>query len=67
MTVAAVITGPGARTMQIGAPEIRSPRISSGVSGFLRWVTQRATPEEAAAEVTGDAGQLAIVRRLRVF
>jgi hypothetical protein len=42
-------------------------RISSDAGSFLRWVTQRATPEEAGAEMSGNAGQLAIARRLRVF
>jgi hypothetical protein len=42
-------------------------RISSDAAAFLRWVTQRATPEEAGAEMSGAAGQLAIARRLHVF
>jgi len=65
--VAAVITGPGARTIQIGPPGEPVARISSDAGSFLRWVTQRATPEEAGAEMSGDAGQLAIARKLRVF
>lgn len=65
--VAAVITGPEARTIQIGPPGDPVARISSDAGSFLRWVTQRATPEEAGAEMSGDAGQLAIARGLRVF
>ena len=42
-------------------------RITSDAGAFLRWVTQRATPEEAGAEMSGDAGQLALARKLRVF
>jgi hypothetical protein len=65
--VAAVITGPGARTIQIGPPGEPAARITSDAGSFLRWVTQRASPEEAGAEMSGDSGQLAIARRLRVF
>ena len=65
--VAAVVTGPGARTIQIGPPGDPVARITSDAGAFLRWVTQRATPEEAGAEMSGDAGQLAIARRLRIF
>lgn len=65
--VAAVITGPGARTIQIGPPGDPVARITSDAGAFLRWVTQRATPEEAGAEMSGDAGQLALARSLRIF
>jgi uncharacterized protein (TIGR03083 family) len=65
--VAAVITGPAARTIQIGPPGDPVAWITSDAGAFLTWVTQRATPEEAGAEMSGDAGQLAIARGLRVF
>jgi uncharacterized protein (TIGR03083 family) len=65
--VTAVITGPGARTIQIGPPGDPVARITSDASAFLRWVTQRATPEEAGAELSGDPGQLALARSLRIF
>jgi uncharacterized protein (TIGR03083 family) len=65
--VAAVITGPAARTIQIGPPGDPVASITSDAGAFLRWVTLRATPEEAGAEVSGDPGQLAIARELHVF
>jgi hypothetical protein len=65
--VAAVITGPGARTIQIGPPGDPVTRITSDAGAFLRWVTQRATPEEAGAQMSGDPGQLALARSLRIF
>ena len=65
--VEVVISGPGARTIRLGPPGEPVARIRSGAGSFLRWVTQRGTPEEAGAEVSGDDQQLAIVRKIRVF
>jgi hypothetical protein len=65
--VAAVITGPGARTIQIGPPGDPVARITSDAGAFLSWVTQRATPEQAGAELSGDTEQLAIASKLRIF
>jgi hypothetical protein len=59
--------GGGARTIQIGPPGEPVARITSDAGAFLLWVSQRATPEEAGAEMSGDAGQLTIARKLRVF
>ena len=50
-----------------GRPETRLVRITSDAGAFLRWVTQRATPEEAGAEVSGDSGQLAIAQAPRLL
>ena len=65
--VEVVISGPGTRTIRLGPPGEPVARIRSGAGSFLRWVTQRGTPEEAGAEVSGDDQQLAIVRKIRVF
>jgi uncharacterized protein (TIGR03083 family) len=65
--VAVVISGPGARSIRLGPPGEPVASIASGAASFLRWVTQRATLEEAGAEVSGDGRQLAVARKLRVF
>ena len=65
--VEVVISGPGARAIRLGPPGDPVASISSGAGSFLRWVTQRGTLEEAGAEVSGDARQLAVARKLRVF
>jgi uncharacterized protein (TIGR03083 family) len=65
--VAVIVTGPGARAIQIGPPGEPVARITSGAGPFLRWVSQRASLEEAGAEVSGAARELGLVRQLRVF
>ncbi len=65
--VAVIVTGPGARAIQIGPPGEPVARITSGAGPFLRWVSQRASLEEAGAEVSGPARELGLVRQLRVF
>jgi hypothetical protein len=65
--VAVVISGPGARSIRLGPPGEPVASMGSGAASFLRWVTQRATLEEAGAEVSGDGRQLAVARKLRVF
>ena len=60
------LSGPGARLIRLGPGEAAS-RITSDTDSFVRWVTQRTTWEAAGVLSSGDEGDLAIVRSLRVF
>ena len=62
-----MVVDPAARPAPAGPPGDPVASISSGAGSFLRWVTQRGTLEEAGAEVSGDARQLAAARKFRVF
>ena len=65
--VAVIVTGLGARAIQLGPAGEPVARISTGAASLIRWVTQRASLEEAGAEVSGAARELDLVRKLRVF
>ena len=63
-----VITGTGARTIQIGnssGPEFATVR--SDAETCVRWITQRAPWAELEVEMEGDPVALDVVRRLKVF
>jgi len=60
------LSGPGARLIRLGPGEAAS-RITSDTDSFVRWVTQRTTWEAAGVASSGEEGDLAIARSLRVF
>jgi uncharacterized protein (TIGR03083 family) len=60
------LSGPGARLLRLGPGEAGSS-VRSDTDSFVRWVTQRTTWEAAGVLSSGDEGDLAIVRSLRVF
>jgi uncharacterized protein (TIGR03083 family) len=60
------LTGPGARIIRLGTGEPAS-HVRSDAAWFLRWVTQRASWDDAGVESAGDEGDLAVTRSLRVF
>ncbi len=60
------LRGTAARPIRIGDGEPRAT-VSSDSAAFVRWITQRATWEDAGAEGSGDAAQLALARELHVF
>jgi uncharacterized protein (TIGR03083 family) len=61
-----IVDGPGARTIRVG-PGAAAAQIRCDSAAFVRFITQRATLEEAARDATGDAEHLAIARTLKVF
>jgi uncharacterized protein (TIGR03083 family) len=60
------LSGPGARPIRLGPGEAGST-VRSDTDSFVRWVTHRTTWEAAGVASSGDEGDLAIVRSLRVF
>lgn len=60
------LRGPGARTIRVGTGESRA-QVSSDTSAFVRWITQRASWDDAGATGTGDPAHIALARELRVF
>jgi uncharacterized protein (TIGR03083 family) len=60
------LSGPGARLIRLGLGEAAS-RVCSDTLSFVRWVTQRTTWKAAGVVASGQAGDLAITRSLRVF
>lgn len=60
------VRGPGSRTIRFGGGE-PAAWISSDAPGLARWITQRASWEEAGAEAAGDERHLAVARKLKVF
>jgi uncharacterized protein (TIGR03083 family) len=60
------LSGPAARLIRIG-PGQPASHVRSDTASFLRWVTQRATWEEAGVVATGNDEDLAVTRGLRVF
>ena len=60
------LSGPAARLIRLGPGEAGST-VRSDTDSFVRWVTQRTTWEAAGVASSGDEGDLAIVRSLRVF
>ena len=60
------LRGPGARLIRLGPGEPAS-RVMSDTDSFVRWITQRTTWDTAGVACSGDEGDLAITRSLRVF
>ncbi len=60
------VRGPGSRTIHFGWGE-PAAWISSDAPALVGWITQRATWEETGTEAAGDARDLAVARKLKVF
>lgn len=60
------LSGPGARLITLGPGEAVS-HVRSDTHSFVRWVTQRATWDDAGVGWSGDQADLAIIRSMRVF
>jgi uncharacterized protein (TIGR03083 family) len=60
------LSGPAARLIRLGPGEAGST-VRSDTDSFVHWVTQRTTWEAAGVASSGDEGDLAIIRSLRVF
>ncbi|HEY9303020.1 MAG TPA: maleylpyruvate isomerase family mycothiol-dependent enzyme [Mycobacterium sp.] len=60
------LTGPAARTLQIGSGQVGA-QITSDSAAFVRWVTQRGSWEALGVDAEGDRSALDVVRRLNVF
>jgi uncharacterized protein (TIGR03083 family) len=60
------VRGPASRTIRFGGGE-PAAWISSDAPALTRWITQRATWEEAGVEAAGDERHLAVARKLKVF
>jgi hypothetical protein len=60
------VNGLASRVIRLG-PGDPVAWISSDAPALTRWVTQRATWEEAGAGVAGDEQHLAVARKLKVF
>ena len=61
-----VITGPGARTIQLGSGAVVAHVTADG-GAFIRCVTRRSRWDEADAELQGDERSLQALRSARVF
>ena len=62
-----LLTGKDSRTLRVGPDGPPAASVRSDAEAFLRWVTQRATWEQAGVEAAGDQSVLAAVRQVRVF
>jgi uncharacterized protein (TIGR03083 family) len=60
------LTGPAARTLQIGSGQVAA-QITCDSPAFVRWVTQRGSWEALGVDADGDPAALDVVRRLNVF
>jgi uncharacterized protein (TIGR03083 family) len=60
------VTGTGARSIRFGHGAPAASIRSDGL-GLVRWVTQRGTWADVAAQVEGDAAALSAARTLKVF
>jgi uncharacterized protein (TIGR03083 family) len=60
------LTGPGARSIRLGAGEPAS-HLSSDTPSFVRWISQRSTWAAEGVEASGDDRDLTLVRTLKVF
>ena len=60
------VRGLASRTIRLGWGE-PAAWISSDAPALTRWITQRATWEEAGVEAAGDKRHLAMARKLKVF
>jgi uncharacterized protein (TIGR03083 family) len=62
-----MLTGADTRVIRVGPDGAPAASVRSDAESFLRWVTQRATWDQAGVEATGDDSVLAAVRQIRVF
>jgi uncharacterized protein (TIGR03083 family) len=62
-----VLSGADSRTLRLGPAGPPAASVASDAESFLRWVTQRATWEQAGVQAAGDESVLAVVRQVRVF
>jgi uncharacterized protein (TIGR03083 family) len=60
------VTGPGARTIQVGRGEPVA-EVSSDAPALVRWITQRGDWEQLGVKPCGDQRQLGLVAQLKVF
>jgi uncharacterized protein (TIGR03083 family) len=60
------VTGPGARTIQVGPGEPVA-EVSSDAPALVRWITQRGDWEQLGVKPCGDERQLGLVAQLKVF
>lgn len=60
------VTGPGARTIQVGPGEPVA-EIRSGAPALVRWITQRGDWAQLGVTACGDEGQLRAAAQLKVF
>jgi len=65
-TVEITVTGPAARTIQVGSGEPVA-EISSGAPELVRWITQRADWADLGVKAHGDDRQLCLVSHLKIF
>jgi uncharacterized protein (TIGR03083 family) len=61
------VTGIGARTMRLGPEGPLQVSVRADADSCVRWITQRASVEEAGIEMSGDVEMLPLVRDLKVF
>jgi uncharacterized protein (TIGR03083 family) len=63
-----VITGTAARAIRVGGPAgPPSASVRSGGDACVRWITQRASWEDAGVHAEGDPDVLSALRELKVF
>ena len=60
------VTGPGARTIQVGPGEPVA-EVSSDAPALVRWITQRGGWDELGVKACGDERQLGLAAQLKVF
>ena len=60
------VTGPGARTIQVGRGEPVA-EVSSDAPALVRWITQRGDWEQLGVKPCGDQRELGLVAQLKVF
>ena len=60
------VTGPGARTIQVGRGEPVA-EVSSDAPSLVRWITQRGDWEQLGVKPCGDQRELGLVAQLKVF
>jgi uncharacterized protein (TIGR03083 family) len=60
------LTGPGARTLQVGSGDVAA-HITSDSAAFVRWATSRGSWEDLGVDAQGDSATLDVVRRLTTF
>jgi hypothetical protein len=60
------VTGPGARTIQVGPGEPVA-EITSDAPALVRWITQRGDWDQLGVKACGDERQLCLAAQLKVF
>jgi uncharacterized protein (TIGR03083 family) len=66
-SVEIAVTGVTARTMHLGPDGPLRASVRADADSCVRWITKRATAEEAGVEVSGEEEVLALVGNLKVF